>query len=130
VLPPAELLRLEAEGERRTAALVAEAKTQAGDRCPECGSLGSLELVDGVTRCLDCDLEIMERSRLGGLGKKLPRLGGGAQGAASRSVVGGSSGCASSAGLGLTATGCTAIWNIRTSKVLSPKAPSTVASGA
>jgi multiple sugar transport system ATP-binding protein len=70
-LPPAEMLRLEAEGERRTAALVAEARLQAGDRCPECGALGSLEEFNGKLRCVDCDLEVLEHSRLGGLGKKL-----------------------------------------------------------
>ncbi|MDW8251185.1 MAG: hypothetical protein RMJ98_17970, partial [Myxococcales bacterium] len=73
VLPPAEVLRLEAEAERRTAALVAEAKLQAGDRCPECGALGSLEEHRGRLRCMDCDLEVLEHSRLGGLGKKLHR---------------------------------------------------------
>jgi hypothetical protein len=77
VIPPKELLRLEAEGAQRTAALVAEARLQAGDRCPECGALGSLEMHEGKWRCIDCDLEVLEQSRLGGLGKKLTSRGRG-----------------------------------------------------
>lgn len=67
---PAEVLRIEAEAEARNAALVAEARENLGDRCPECGSLGSLELIDGKLTCIDCDLDVMSRSQLGGLGKK------------------------------------------------------------
>ena len=38
----AETFRTEAEAEARQRALVAEARLQQSDRCPECGSLGSL----------------------------------------------------------------------------------------
>ena len=69
-LTPAELLRAEAEGLARSKALVAEAKLQPSDRCPECGALGSLELRDGKVRCVDCDFDVMANSRLGGIGKK------------------------------------------------------------
>ena len=67
---PAELLRAEAEGAARSKALVAEAKLQPSDRCPECGALGSLEERDGKLKCIDCDFDVMAQSRLGGLGKK------------------------------------------------------------
>ena len=66
----AETFRTEAEAEARQRALVAEARLQQSDRCPECGSLGSLEVVDGVVKCLDCDADLMAQARLGGLGKK------------------------------------------------------------
>ena len=67
---PAQMFRAEAEAEARQAALVAEAKLQPSERCPECGSLGSLEMVDGELRCIDCNFDTMTQSRLGGLGKK------------------------------------------------------------
>ncbi len=65
-----EVLLREAEAERERAAFVAESKKNLGQRCPECGALGSLEEVDGVTRCIDCDMEILAASALGGLGRK------------------------------------------------------------
>lgn len=68
-LSRAEVLRLEAEAEKRQADLVAEGAANLGDRCPECGALGSLEAVDGVVRCIDCDLVVMQHSQLPGMGK-------------------------------------------------------------
>jgi uncharacterized Zn finger protein (UPF0148 family) len=69
--PPsrAEILRLEAEAEQRQADLVAEGEPNLGERCPECGALGSLENVDGVVRCIDCDLVVLQHSQLPGMGK-------------------------------------------------------------
>jgi len=64
------LLRTEAEAEKARAAFVAESKRNLGDRCPECGALGSLEEVDGIVRCIDCDLTSLATSSLGGLGRK------------------------------------------------------------
>ncbi len=69
-LSPAELLKLEAEGEARNRKLVADSLANLGDRCPECGRLGSLEEADGVTRCVDCDLEVLNHAKLPGFGKR------------------------------------------------------------
>jgi hypothetical protein len=68
-LSPAETLKAEAEAERRQAELVAEALKNAGDRCPECGSLGSLEQIDGKLKCIDCDFDLMARHQLSGMGR-------------------------------------------------------------
>jgi hypothetical protein len=65
-----EQLRVEAEAERAHAAFVAESKDRLGDRCPECGALGSLELVGGAMRCVDCDEVVAKDRPLGGLGRK------------------------------------------------------------
>ena len=65
-----DALRAEAEAELKQAAFVAESKKNLGQRCPECGALGSLEEVDGVSRCIDCDMEILAASALSGLGRK------------------------------------------------------------
>lgn len=68
---PAEVFRREAEAEAAEARLVAESAAQLGDRCPECGALGSLELFDdGELRCVDCDATVAAVRPLGGLGRK------------------------------------------------------------
>jgi hypothetical protein len=69
-LPPAEVLRREAEAERELQALVAESAHRLVDRCPECGALGSLEMVGGQMRCIDCDEIVARTAPLGGLGRK------------------------------------------------------------
>jgi hypothetical protein len=69
-LPAADVLRREAEAERERSALVAESAHRLVDRCPECGALGSLEMVGGELRCIDCDETVARTAPLGGLGRK------------------------------------------------------------
>jgi hypothetical protein len=64
------LLELEAEGERAQAALVAEGTDRLGERCPQCGALGSLEAFGDETRCIDCDEVVAATTRLGGFGRR------------------------------------------------------------
>ncbi len=64
------VLRTEAEAEKARAAFVAESKRNLGERCPECGALGSLEERDGTVKCIDCDVTVLAASSLGGLGRK------------------------------------------------------------
>lgn len=65
-----DVLRQEAEAERERAAFVAASKDRLGERCPECGNLGSMEMFDGVLRCVDCDEVVARKASLGGLGRK------------------------------------------------------------
>jgi hypothetical protein len=67
---PRDVLAREAEAEIANAELLAESEHRLADRCPECGSIGSLEEIDGVVRCIDCDEVVAAQRRLGGLGRK------------------------------------------------------------
>ena len=66
---PQQVLKDEAAAAKRTLDLVEEALVTAGDRCPDCGRLGSIEEVDGKLKCIDCDLEILQVAQLPGLGR-------------------------------------------------------------
>lgn len=63
-------LRREAEAEKEAAAFVLESQSRLSPKCPECGSLGSLEEVDGAVRCIDCDLVVGARTKLPGFGRR------------------------------------------------------------
>lgn len=63
-------LRREAEAERERAAFLADAKGGLTPKCPECGALGSLEEIDGETRCIDCDLVVGAKTKLPGFGRR------------------------------------------------------------
>ncbi len=63
-------LRREAEAEREKAAFVQESLKGLAPKCPDCGALGSLEEVDGVTRCIDCDIVVANKSKLPGFGRR------------------------------------------------------------
>lgn len=67
---PGEVLKTEAEAERALGALVAESKDRLGNRCPECGALGSLEEFDGVMRCIDCDVQVGAVTKIAGFGRR------------------------------------------------------------
>jgi hypothetical protein len=67
---PADIFRVEAEAEAERARLCEESKHQLVNRCPECGSLGSMELDDGVMRCIDCDEIIAIKTKLAGFGRR------------------------------------------------------------
>ena len=63
-------LRREADAEKEQAAFVQESKDRLSPKCPECGSLGSLEEVDGEIRCIDCDLVVGAKTKLAGFGRR------------------------------------------------------------
>jgi uncharacterized protein (DUF983 family) len=63
------VLDREAEAEAAQRKIVEESERGLTNRCPECGALGSIEEIDGELRCLDCDVSVAEKSRLGGLGR-------------------------------------------------------------
>jgi hypothetical protein len=66
-----DVFRIEAEAEAAARKLAAEGERGLNNKCPECGSLGSLEeFEDGEMRCIDCDVVVGAASRLGGLGRK------------------------------------------------------------
>jgi len=64
------VLQREAQAEEEQRRVVAESERGLSNRCPECGALGSLEEIEGETRCVDCDVAIAVASKLGGLGRK------------------------------------------------------------
>jgi uncharacterized protein (DUF983 family) len=66
-----DVFRIEAEAEAAARKLAAEGERGLNNKCPECGSLGSLEeFEDGEMRCIDCDVVVGAAARLGGLGRK------------------------------------------------------------
>ncbi len=67
---PTEIFRAEAEAEAEQNRLCDESKHQLANRCPECGSLGSMELVDGQMRCIDCDEVVAAARQLPGFGRR------------------------------------------------------------
>jgi len=67
---PAKLQR-EIEAEKAQAAFVKESLSGLAPKCPDCGSLGSLEeQPDGQVRCIDCDMVIAVASKLPGFGRR------------------------------------------------------------
>jgi DNA-directed RNA polymerase subunit RPC12/RpoP len=65
------MFRLEQEAEDMSARLYAESQEGLENRCAGCGALGSLEeQEDGAVRCVDCDVVVAQRSKLGGFGRK------------------------------------------------------------
>lgn len=70
VTTPRELLAREAEAEIANAELVAESRHNLEPKCPECGAIGSLEEIDGVMRCIDCDEVVAAHTKLGGFGRR------------------------------------------------------------
>lgn len=63
-------LRREAEAEKEQAAFVQASLGGLSPKCPECGALGSLEEIDGETRCIDCDLVVGAKTKLPGFGRR------------------------------------------------------------
>jgi hypothetical protein len=63
-------LRREADAEKERAAFVKESQAGLAPKCPECGALGSLEEIDGETRCIDCDLVVGAKTKLPGFGRR------------------------------------------------------------
>lgn len=67
---PAEVFRAEAEAEAERARMCEQSAHQLVGRCPECGSLGSMERIDGVLRCVDCDEVVAAGAQLPGFGRR------------------------------------------------------------
>lgn len=68
--PMTEEIRRELAAEKELAQSLAEGKSRLAPRCPECGSIGTLEEVGGVTRCIDCDEVVAATTRLAGFGRR------------------------------------------------------------
>lgn len=69
VTDPSKLAR-EVQAEKEQAAFVQESMKGLSAKCPDCGALGSLEEIDGVTRCIDCDLVVGAVTKLPGFGRR------------------------------------------------------------
>lgn len=67
----AGVLEAEAAAEEAQRQLALEGKKGLTNKCPDCGSLGSLEeQEDGEIRCIDCDEVVGAARKLGGYGRK------------------------------------------------------------
>jgi hypothetical protein len=67
---PPDVLRREAEAARELEDFLAESKDRLAPRCSECGAIGTLEEVDGVMRCIECDEVVAKTSKLSGFGRR------------------------------------------------------------
>jgi phage FluMu protein Com len=65
-----EEIRRELDAEKALAQNLAESRGRLSPKCPECGSIGTLEEIDGVTRCTDCDEVVAATTRLAGFGRR------------------------------------------------------------
>jgi ribosomal protein L37AE/L43A len=65
-----EEISRELEAERELARNLAESKGRLAPRCPECGSIGTLEEFDGVLRCTECDETVAAVTKLPGFGRR------------------------------------------------------------
>ena len=63
-------IRRELAAEKDLAQSLAEGRSRLAPRCPECNAIGTLEEVDGVTRCIDCDEVVAATTRLAGFGRR------------------------------------------------------------
>ena len=67
---PVEILQREAEAARELESALAESRSRLAPRCSECGSIGTLEEIDGVTRCIECDEVVAATAKLTGFGRR------------------------------------------------------------
>ncbi len=67
---PVEVLQREAEAARELESALAESRSRLAPRCPDCGAIGTLEEVDGVTRCIECDEVVAATAKLSGFGRR------------------------------------------------------------
>ncbi len=65
-----EEIRRELAAEKDLAQSLAESRSRLAPKCPECGSIGTLEEIDGVTRCIDCDEVVAATTKLAGFGRR------------------------------------------------------------
>jgi hypothetical protein len=67
---PVEILQREAEAARELEGTLAESRSRLAPRCPDCGAIGTLEVFDGVTRCVECDEVVAATAKLSGFGRR------------------------------------------------------------
>ncbi len=63
-------IRRELEAEEELKKSVAESASRLAPRCAECGSIGTLEEIDGVLRCTECDEVVAATAKLPGFGRR------------------------------------------------------------
>lgn len=63
-------IRRELAAERELAQSLAESRGRLAPSCPSCGAIGTLEEIDGVERCIDCDDVVATKTRLAGFGRR------------------------------------------------------------
>jgi hypothetical protein len=63
-------IRRELEAERELAKNLSESQGRLAPRCPECDAIGTLEEIDGVLRCIDCDEVVAAQTKLAGFGRR------------------------------------------------------------
>lgn len=66
---PGEIER-ELEAEKVLAKELEESRGRLAPRCPECGAIGTLEEINGETRCIDCDEVVLAETKLAGFGRR------------------------------------------------------------
>ena len=65
-----EEIRREIAAEQELAQNLAESRGRLAPRCPECDAIGTLEEIDGVLRCVDCDEVVARTHKLAGFGRR------------------------------------------------------------
>lgn len=65
-----EEIRRELLAEKELAQNLAESRGRLAPRCPECDAIGTLEEIDGVLRCIDCDEVVAQKTKLAGFGRR------------------------------------------------------------
>ena len=65
-----EEIRRELLAEKELAQNLAESRGRLAPRCPECDAIGTLEEIDGVLRCIDCDETVAKTKKLSGFGRR------------------------------------------------------------
>ena len=65
-----EEIRREIAAEQELAQNLAESRGRLAPRCPECDAIGTLEEIDGVLRCVDCDEVVAATTKLAGFGRR------------------------------------------------------------
>jgi hypothetical protein len=65
-----DVIRRELEAERERAKSLAQSAGQLAPRCAACQAIGTLEEIDGVLRCIDCDEVVAAGTRLAGIGRR------------------------------------------------------------
>ncbi|MFO0755600.1 MAG: hypothetical protein U0359_03880 [Byssovorax sp.] len=65
-----EEIKRELQAEAELAQNLSSSAGRLAPKCPECGSIGTLEEIDGVLRCVDCDEVVAQKEKLAGFGRR------------------------------------------------------------
>lgn len=65
-----EEIRRELEAEAELQKNLSSSAGRLAPKCPTCGSIGTLEEIDGVLRCIDCDETVAATTKLAGFGRR------------------------------------------------------------